>query len=384
MEMKMKAASLLYRTLLILPLTGLMCCGPKEDKTPGPVAPTNLQVTITQDTTTLGLVEVQASANQANYLEAEFFEDGSSTVIQLENGVATYQFQDTGRYRILVRAHASFDVYIEEERYVTISSDDGGSGGGSQGIPDTGYTTPLSYPGYNLVWQDEFNGTTLSADWVHESGTGSNGWGNNELQYYRAENTEVRDGYLIITAKNEIFGSQSYTSSRIKTQGQQSFQYGRIDIRAALPQGQGIWPALWMLGSSFSSVGWPACGEIDIMEMVGGTHQQPQGDAYVHGTIHWEENGQRAQYGGYNKLNSGIYADEFHVFSIEWDSNSITWYRDDIAYHTADITPADMSEFHKPFFFIFNVAVGGNWPGSPDNSTEFPQQLVVDYVRVFQ
>jgi hypothetical protein len=382
--MKLFAVFNQYPTLLFLPLIALMSCDPKNDGAGEQVEPSNLELTITQDSTVLGRVEVQASADNANYLEAEFFEDGSSTVQELENGLTSYQFQDTGRYRILVRAHTSFDVFIQEERFVSISRDGNGSGGGPQGIPDTGYSTPMSYPGYTLVWNDEFNGNSLSSDWVHETGTGSNGWGNNELQYYRPENTEVRDGYLIITAKNEIFGSQSYTSSRIKTQGLQSFQYGRIDIRAALPQGQGIWPALWMLGDSHSTVGWPACGEIDIMEMVGGTHQQPQGNAYVHGTIHWEQNGQRAQYGGHNKLDQGIFADEFHVFSIEWDQNGITWYRDDIAYHSADITPAPLSEFQAPFFFIFNVAVGGNWPGPPDNSTQFPQQMAVDYVRVFQ
>ena len=373
-----------YPTLLILPLIALMSCEPKDDGGAKELKPSNLKLTITPDSTLLGRVAVRASADNANYLEAEFFENGSSTVKELENGRTSYRFKDTGRHRILVRAHTSFDVFIQEERFVNISKDAHGPGSGSQGIPDTGYTTPLSYPDYDLVWNDEFDGSSLSSDWVHETGTGSNGWGNNELQYYQPENTEVRDGYLIITAKNEIAGSQSYTSSRIKTQGLQSFQYGRIDIRAALPQGQGIWPALWMLGDSYSTVGWPACGEIDIMEMVGGTHQQPQGDAYVHGTIHWEENGQRAQYGGYNKLSQGIYADAFHVFSIEWDSTSITWYRDDVAYHTADITPAALSEFHESFFFIFNVAVGGNWPGSPDNSTQFPQQMAVDYVRVFQ
>ena len=359
-------------------------CEKEEENNNSVKPPTNLEVDITTDTTTLGLVHVQATADNVNYFEAEFREQGETTIQELENGETSYQYKDTGTYQIKVRAHASFDVFTEEVRSVTISLGGDNNGGGNGEFPDTGYVTPLSYPDYNLVWNDEFNGTSLSSDWVHETGTGNNGWGNNELQHYRPENTEVRDGYLVITAKNELFGNSSYTSSRIKTQGMQSFQYGRIDIRAALPQGQGIWPALWMLGDSFSSVGWPQCGEIDIMEMVGGTHSQPQGDSYVHGTIHWDNNGQHADFGGYNKLQNGIFADEFHVFSIVWDSSSITWYRDDIQYHQADISPAALSEFQAKFFFIFNIAVGGNWPGSPDNTTQFPQKMAVDYVRVFQ
>ena len=159
-----------------------------------------------------------------------------------------------------------------------------------------------------------------------------------------------------------------------------SFRYGRVDIRAKLPKGQGIWPALWMLGSNFKSVGWPACGEIDIMDMVGCS----TGDAIVYCTLHWDNEGSKADYGGSYSLSSGIFNDKFHVFTIIWDANEIKWYVDDVLFHTADITPAALSEFHENQFFIFNVAVGGDWPGSPDASTIFPQQLKVDYIRVFQ
>ena len=164
------------------------------------------------------------------------------------------------------------------------------------------------------------------------------------------------------------------------TRGKQSFQYGRVDIRAALPKGQGIWPALWMLGSNFTSVGWPASGEIDIMEMVGGSGRENT----VHGTVHWQHDGQHANFGGDVTLPSGTFNDEFHVFSIVWTSSRITWYMDNQEYHAIDTTPAQLSEFRNSFFFIFNVAVGGNWPGSPDNTTTFPQYLIVDYIRVFQ
>ena len=280
-------------------------------------------------------------------------------------------------FTVKTKAHTDYYNYIETIDDVTITIDPGFTGG----IPTTGYTTPLSYPGYTLVWNDEFDGNTLSSNWVHEIGNGNWGWGNNELEYYREENTSVENGLLVITAKEENYGGKNYTSSRIKTQGIQSFKYGRVDIRAALPFGKGMWPALWMLGDNITSVSWPSCGEIDIMELIGGGSYN---DRTIYGTIHWDNNG-NADYGGNNSLASGvIYAEEFHVFSIIWTPSSIVWLRDDIQFHVADITPSSLSEFHQNFFFILNVAVGGNWPGSPDASTIFPQTMAVDYIRVFQ
>jgi beta-glucanase (GH16 family) len=247
-------------------------------------------------------------------------------------------------------------------------------------VSDSGYSTPKSYPGMKLIWQDEFEGNQLNlSDWKYE--IGGHGWGNNELQYYQEKNTAVGDGYLVISAEKENAGGQGYTSSRIITQGKKEFQYGRVDIRALLPRGQGIWPALWMLGGNISSVGWPKCGEIDIMEMIGGVDK----DNTVHGTVHWDNEGTHAMYGNYTTLsNEQIFANQFHVFSIVWTAKTITWYLDDVQFHVIDITPSDLSEFRNKYFFIFNVAVGGNWPGSPDASTEFPQRMYVDYIRVFQ
>jgi beta-glucanase (GH16 family) len=163
------------------------------------------------------------------------------------------------------------------------------------------------------------------------------------------------------------------------TQGKKEFKYGRVDIRAALPKGQGIWPALWMLGKSINTVGWPACGEVDIMEMVGGAGRENT----VHATAHWFHTAY-ASYTGHTTLSQGTYSDKFHVYSITWNEQFITWYVDDVEYHKIDITPAELSEFREQFFLIFNVAVGGNWPGNPDSSTQFPQHMIVDYVRVFQ
>lgn len=246
-------------------------------------------------------------------------------------------------------------------------------------IPNEGHLSPLSYDGYNLLWQDEFNSNELDPDyWNYE--IGGNGWGNNELQYYTNENVFFKEGNLVIEARKENVGGRQYTSSRITTQDKFEFKYGRVDIRAALPQGQGIWPALWMLGANFSTVGWPHCGEIDVMEMIGGNGREKT----VHGTAHWQDSDHKADYSGSYSLNSGTFSDKFHVFSIVWDDSRIQWLVDDILYHEMDITGQYLSEFRAPFFFIFNIAVGGNWPGSPDNTTFFPQTLIVDYIRVFQ
>ncbi len=249
-------------------------------------------------------------------------------------------------------------------------------------IPTTGYSTPASYAGRELVWSDEFDGTSLNTNsWVHEIGTGNNGWGNNELQYYREENTAIESGNLVITAQKEAFGGSEYTSSRIITQGKKSFRFGRIDIRAVLPEGKGLWPALWMLGTKINAVGWPACGEIDIMELVG---QRPN---RVLGTAHYGANFANHNFKGESiALNGGAkFSEEYHVFSLVWEENKMEWYVDDELYFEFDRNSVGGQPypFNDNFFFIFNVAVGGNLPGSPDGTTNFPQRMIVDYVRVF-
>ena len=230
-----------------------------------------------------------------------------------------------------------------------------------------------------LIWQDEFNnGQDLEDNWHFEIGTGNSGWGNNESQFYRKENASIQSGHLVIEAREESYAGRDYTSSRMITSNSFDFQYGRVDIRAVLPKGQGIWPALWMLGSDFWSVGWPSCGEIDIMELIGHIPNR------THGSVHWQQDGGHIYNTGEVDLSNGIFNDEFHVFSLVWTENEIKWLLDDVQFHVIDITSPQMSEFHHPFFFIFNVAVGGNWPGYPDDTTVFPQQMIVDYIRVFQ
>ncbi len=364
------------RYITILLTTILVCLTVScEENSPATSSadPSNLTIQITTDDKNPATVNIIATADNAiNY---EFYmgegssdtPDGSSA-----DGNFSYEYTSSGSYQIEVRAYGESGRFLRENRQLDVRTADF----------DEGFQSPTSYAGYTLVWSDEFNGTSLNtADWTYEIGTGNNGWGNNELQYYTANNTEVADGYLSIEARQESVGGRSYTSSRIITQDKQSFQYGRIDIRARLPERQGMWPALWMLGQNFSTAGWPFCGEIDIMEMVGGGEGK---DDVVHGTVHWDNNGSYANFGGSTQLSSGKFSDKFHVFSIIWTPNAINWYLDNEFYHSIDISPASMSEFRQDYFFIFNIAVGGNWPGSPNASTRFPQRMYVDYVRVFQ
>lgn len=363
------------RISLLLILTLLISACQDEAETGLPDDPTNLIIEISYSDEFKKTVIIEARADGAvSY--GFYVGEVDDPVEENQSGRFEYSFIEPGTYQIFIRAYGVTGRYLSAMRMVEIKDDDPVS-------IDEGYSTPLEYDGYSLIWNDEFDGTALNTDdWVYEIGDGCPnlcGWGNNELQYYRRENTWVEDGTLIIEARNENFGGRNYTSSRIKTQGKQSFKYGRIDIRALLPVGQGIWPALWMLGNDIATIGWPKCGEIDIMEMIGGNGRENT----VHGTLHWDNNGHVLA--GYSrKLPQGTYADEYHVFSITWDEDEIRWFVNDHQYGVIDITPAHMTEFHQEFFFIFNVAVGGNWPGNPNETTVFNQQMKVDYVRVFQ
>ena len=374
LEFVLKTVSIFLSAFM--PLMFVACTGDEPPADPI-IVPSNLQVVVTNPNDGSGFVSVSATADNAFHFDI-YFGDSENTPIRATGGVATYTYSESGSYTIEVRALGNGEEYKSYEERVSINVNNTGGF-----VPSTGATSPVSYAGMTLIWQDEFSGSELNEnDWNYEIGTGANGWGNNELQYYRRDNTEVAQGYLFITAKQETFGGRNYTSSRLTTQNKFDFQYGRVDIRAALPKGQGIWPALWMLGADFNTVGWPGCGEIDIMEMIGGGDGR---DDTVHGTCHWQGNdNNHALYGGSKTLSTGYLYDEFHVFSITWDNNSIEWYLDGNQYHNISTSPADLDEFRDDFFLIFNVAVGGNWPGSPNATTQFPQRMIVDYVRVFQ
>jgi beta-glucanase (GH16 family) len=228
---------------------------------------------------------------------------------------------------------------------------------------------------WQLVWQDEFD-NSIGPDWVFETGNGSGGWGNNELEYYRRENATIENGQLVITAKRESFGGFNYTSARMKTQGRKSWTYGKIEARIKMPAFSGAWPAFWMLGDNIGTVGWPSCGEIDIMEHV-------NSDPNAVGTIHWTgPAGEHASYGGSTPTNVTGY----HTYTIEWNSSSIKWFVDGVQYNEANILNNINSteEFHRNFFILLNFAIGGNWPGFNIDNNAFPAKMYVDYVRVYQ
>jgi len=339
--------------------------------------PSSLQVEILSINHETGYVEIQASAKNANLYQL-FIEPSAVPEAVNSTGNFEYTFDGQGTHEFSIRAYGASGKYVKVTTEVTIALEE-------ESIPlSRGYYSATEYDGFDLVWQDEFNGFSLNTDnWSYDIGNGNWGWGNNELEYYRTDNAIVADSVLTIEARNDGYGGFDYTSAKIKTAGKRSFQYGRIDIRALLPEGKGMWPALWMLGDNFNSgVGWPACGEIDIMEMIGGDG----GENKIYGTLHWEYNGTHADAGGSKTVSSGVYnyAEAYHVFSILWNETAIRFYVDDQQYHVINITAGDMDEFHQPHWFIFNVAVGGNWPGNPDATTIFPQQMKVDYVRVFQ
>lgn len=268
----------------------------------------------------------------------------------------------------IARETATAQIINENGTYLSISND--------------GYTTPDHYAGYTLAWSDEFSGNTINtANWGFESGN-NGGWGNNELENYtgRVQNAFVSNGNLIIEARQEPLDGQIYTSARMITKDKQSFKFGRVDIRARLPKGKGIWPALWMLGDNISTAGWPACGEIDIMELLGNETNK------MYGTLHWGATpATHASKGTNYTLPAGGFDEKFHVFSMVWVQDTIKLLVDDQPYFTLNSHDvAGNYPFNSKFFFIFNIAVGGSWPGAPDANTTFPQRMFVDYIRVFQ
>jgi beta-glucanase (GH16 family) len=243
-----------------------------------------------------------------------------------------------------------------------------------------------------LVWADDFNGAAGTAPdggkWVHD--IGGSGWGNNELEYYTSSTSNASldgNGHLAITARRENpagygcwYGSCTYTSARINTSGRFTQQYGHIEASIKMPRGQGIWPAFWSLGDNIGSVGWPNSGEMDIMETIGST------TGTNHGSMHGPGySGGNPLTGTYTLPNGQSLADAFHTYAIDWAPNQVSFSVDGNVYetHTAADTNGNPWVFNHPFFLILNVAVGGNWPGSPDGSTSFPQQMLIDYIHVY-
>jgi beta-glucanase (GH16 family) len=277
--------------------------------------------------------------------------------------------------------------------------------------PDAGDDAPVqpqpeasagdgALPGWILTWSDEFDGPNGSAidpsKWVYDVGDGGSnnkGWGNNELEYYTSgtANAVVQDGSLVITGTPQgasqytcWYGTCKYTSARVTTKGKFAQQYGRFEARVKVPRGKGVWPAFWMMGDDYPGNDWPACGEIDVMENIG---DEP---GTVHGTTHGPGPATYVDVGltGATTLPGGAaFADDFHVFAIEWEAMAVRFYADGALYKT--VTPADVPAgatwvWDHAFFMLLNFAIGGDWPGSPDATTSWPQTMRVDYVRVYK
>lgn len=245
-------------------------------------------------------------------------------------------------------------------------------------------------PAWNLVWSDEFNlpdgAAPDPAKWVFARGGG--GWGNNELQTYtsRTNNARIENGLLVIEARCEDFTGndgrrRNFTSARLTTKGLAAWTYGRIEARIKIPEGPGIWPAFWMLGAAIDTNAWPACGEIDIMENIG------RETNLVHGTAHGPGYAGARGLGGVSRTPAGRrFAENFHLFAVEWEEGRLRWSVDNVPYFS--LTPTNLPAgakwvFNRPQFLLLNLAVGGNWPGAPDATTQFPQRMLVDFVRVY-
>ncbi|MCR8559216.1 family 16 glycosylhydrolase [Mucilaginibacter sp. BJC16-A38] len=233
-------------------------------------------------------------------------------------------------------------------------------------------TTAARAVTYQLVWSDEFNGTSVDGSkWNIDNGNPNV---NNEKEYYQSANATVTGGNLVITAKNQSVGGQPYTSAKLETAGKFSTTYGRIEARIKLPAFQGSWPAFWMLGNNINTVGWPSCGEIDIMEQVNTNNT-------ILGTMHWNGGSGHVQYGS----STTATATDYHVYAVEWDTSSIRWYVDNTLYQTGNILNNinNTGAFHNPFYIILNLAVGGDLPGQTVNTGALPSSMLVDYVRVY-
>lgn len=329
----------------------------------------------------------------------ESFTASSSSVISAETSSSSVIFSSSGNFLssssdniIESSATSSSSVILSSDSHddsagsSTNSSDSRNSSsstdGGSTPVMTSSSSSAASASQY--LWNDEFEGEAIdTSKWSFEIGTGASGWGNNEWEYYtsRKENAYIKDGILHIRAQKEDYEGQKYTSARMITKGKFAFKYGTVEARIALPTGKGIWPAFWMLGENFDTVGWPACGEIDIIEAV-------NSENIVYGTNHWANGADYATYGN----NTGNYRNQkfelditqFHTYKFTWDEKYIRMFVDDFMYHEILIegNEGDTEEFHKPFFFLLNVAVAGNWPGFEVDDSQFPNEMLVDYIRV--
>ncbi len=311
-------------------------------------APQSLSVNVTQSTTNSASLSLTASAANASTYEFDF---GNGDTLYAQTGSIQYQYSVSGSYTINVTAINS-------------------SGKISQNFPVTVTVEK------KLLWSDEFNytGTPDPSKWTYDIGTGDGGWGNNELEYYtnRSQNASVENGVLKINAIRESYNGSTFTSARLKTQGLFDFKYGHIDVRAKVPGGAGTWSAAWMLGSNITSVGWPACGEVDIMEYIG---KEPN---KAWGTFHYPGHSGSTADGATLMIQNA--ETDFHIYSADWTPSALSIYVDNKLIHSLNNTSS--LPFNSNFFIILNLAMGGNLGGAVDaNLTKATYE--VDYVRVY-
>lgn len=335
--------------IMFFSLLSLFACTKPADSGGTNTAPTNLVVNATVSSDNSGNVSFTATATNAVSFEYDF---GNGVYQSVANGTVNYKYPTSGNYTVNVTAKSSSGLTAGKSLQVAVN-------------------VALS-----LVWSDEFNtpGAPDPAKWGYDIGTGSNGWGNNELQYYtnRAENASVSNGTLKITAKRENFNNMAFTSARLLTKNKFSTRYGKIEVRAKLPAGVGTWPAIWMLGNNIDAVGWPACGEIDIMEHKGSDLNR------VYGTLHYP--GHFGGNGSGTTINVPTATTDFNIYAVEWSAATIRFSVNGNVFYTFNNN--NTVPFNQPFFIILNVAMGGTF-GGPVEASFNSAAMEIDYVRVY-
>lgn len=327
----------------------LLSCGKKESA-PSVVTPTNLTLNAVVSTDNSGNVAFTASATNASTYDFDF---GNGVFQTVPSGIVTYKYPAAGTYTVNVIAKSSTGQTASKSTQITVAV------------------------AQSLVFSDEFdaNGAPDPSKWGYDIGTGSGGWGNNELQYYtnRLDNAFVSNGTLKIKVIKENFSGSAYTSARILTQNKFSFKYGKVEVKAKLPVGVGTWPAIWMLGSNITTVSWPACGEIDIMEHKGSQLNR------IYGTVHHPARFGGNADGGTRDITNAT--TEFHIYTMEWNATSIKFSVDGNVFHTVANTSS--LPFNQNFFLIMNLAMGGTFGGAVESGFN-NATMEIDYIRVYQ
>lgn len=346
-----------YLSVFLIALAIATFAGCSKNSSGGNVSPspTNLTVSSSVSADNSGNVDFVASATNAVSYDYDY---GNGIFQTVPSGTVTYKYPASGTYTVNVIAKSSGGQTISKSIQVTVTA-----GGATNGL--------------TLVWADEFNadGAPDAAKWGYDTGTGDSGWGNNELEYYtsRSSNVSISNGTLRITAVKENYNGSAYTSARMLSKDKFSFKYGKIEVKAKLPAGLGTWPAIWMLGGNFLTAGWPACGEMDIMEQRGSELNK------IFSTLHYPGHSGANGNGSTTLIQNSSAA--FHLYAMEWTPTAINFMVDNNVFFT--VPNNNTLPFNQNFFIILNVAMGGNFGGSVDpNFTSAAMEI--DYVRVYQ